>query len=317
MIGISCSWAVGQTLEMGEPQKKGVSTSLIYKKFETKAVLTFPVQTTHKKIKLRAGAGTLLILPHEENDLRVDAMIRTTSLSKKKNREFIKEFLKFKIIENENEIYFKGYFDISRTRSRTNSKGNYSVFSIGSALGTPNSKIDLIVKVPKGIELEVYDGSGKVEVRQITNDLYIEDNSGNIVIEQVSGKMKIVDAAGKITLRDLKNDVTVHDQGGKLWMENIQGNVDIKDTSGDLTVQNIQGNLSIKDTSGKIIVKNVSKALKISDQSGRIEINEVATSNPEEIVEINDNSGHIYLTNVKGNLKLKDGAGKVVHKNSN
>lgn len=299
-----------------EPVKKRKSLLIFpYKKFQTSASMNIPIQDKHKVFKLRAGNGALLLIPNSKNELDIEARIYLTSLGKKTAQRFIKRFSKISLQESGEELYLRSYFNLERKRKRFTVEGDteVSTISIGGFMGTPAAKIDLVVKVPPGLDVKVYDGSGDTEIQGLSNDLYVRDQSGDIFINAVTGNLEVRDGSGKIRIQDAGADTYVRDGAGKIYISGSKSNVKIIDGSGHLEVLGVNGNLDVKDASGAILIKDVGGGLTLKDSSGTISLEEIANgAGGDTPVKITDASGHIYMKNVNGKLQLKDRSGKVI-----
>lgn len=111
-----------------------------------------------------------------------------------------------------------------------------------------DSKIDLTVKVPAGLSLD------------------IEDGSGEITLARVSGKTRIDDGSGSIAISNHQGDLRIHDGSGSIDIANVIGNVDIDDGSGSIEISKVDGHVTIDDGSGSIDIDTVSKGVTIEDE---------------------------------------------------
>ena len=308
--------AQAQGGEIGETKRVKSFFPYMYKRYETPGALNFPVKPTHKTLVIRLGSGNFSLTNHDKNEIEVEAVIRTVSLSKRKSTRFIQEFLRLSVIDKGDKIFLKSKFSITRKKKRSVEGDRYvSTFSLGAALGTPGSKIHISVKIPSNLSVKIDDQSGSIEVRNLANPLKIVDHSGGIVLENLTGKLRVYDGAGNIRARQLKDSVYIKDGSGGIDIEQVSGVLIVNDRSGDIHIQGLEGDLELKDASGNIVVKDVSNRLKIRDTSGNIELDNISYQvKPEAEVIIRDKSGNIYLKNVHGKLNLRDRSGKVYRK---
>ncbi|TCN87038.1 DUF4097 family beta strand repeat-containing protein [Shewanella fodinae] len=129
--------------------------------------------------------------------------------------------------------------------------------------------INLRVTVPAALMLDVTDGSGPLEIRDMTanikvvdgsgeltirggHDLNIQDGSGSVTLANVSGKIRLDDGSGDIDIRDVGGDVRIDDGSGSLTVTNVSGIVTIDDGSGDINVRHTQGLNIISAGSGDV-----------------------------------------------------------------
>ncbi len=87
-----------------------------------------------------------------------------------------------------------------------------------------NITIDLDVTIPKGLKVEIDDGSGSMTISDINNSLKIDDGSGSITIKNIVGNVLIDDGSGSININNLQGKFHLEDDGsgsirvnGKKW----------------------------------------------------------------------------------------------------
>lgn len=125
-------------------------------------------------------------------------------------------------------------------------------------LGGISKRIDLKVKLPAEMDLLIDDGSGAIEIQDISGRIEIDDGSGDMEIKNITGSVKIDDGSGTCLLRDIKGDVYVDDGSGTLIIENIGSNVTVDDGSGGIEIDGVRGDVTIEDAgSGGLSIRNV------------------------------------------------------------
>jgi len=90
-----------------------------------------------------------------------------------------------------------------------------------------SASLDLEVKVPTDVLVEIHDGSGTLFVTNVGN-LDITDGSGSMEIDTVTGNVRITDGSGSIEVKKVKGSVTITDDSS--------GSVHVADVTGDFTV---------------------------------------------------------------------------------
>lgn len=101
------------------------------------------------------------------------------------------------------------------------------------------SYLDLDITVPKGVQMDVTDSSGDVELSDV-------------------GTSVVVDSEGDLLLKNIVGDLTVNDDASELRAINISGNVQVEDGSGDISVSDVGGKFSVgADSSGNILHQRV------------------------------------------------------------
>lgn len=74
------------------------------------------------------------------------------------------------------------------------------------------ARIDLTVRMPAGLPVQVHDGSGELSVSG-TGALVLRDGSGSAAIDSVAGSVEVRDRSGSIDVRDVSREVTIHESG--------------------------------------------------------------------------------------------------------
>jgi len=155
-----------------------------------------------------------------------------------------------------------------------------------SLTGNSYAYMDLHIKVPQGLELEVKDSSGDMMLKNIAS-VNLQDSSGDIEIEGARGSVTISDSSGDIDIEEAEGDVTIE-----------------SDSSGDINASDINGSvLVMKDSSGDIDVAHVSDNVVVErDSSGDISANDVGG----DFRVLKDGSGGIRTDNIKGDIQIPE-----------
>jgi len=202
---------------------------------DTKGVSVFEVD---------AGAGSLVIEGVSDiQSIYVVATINVPDESTEKAKEIIASELKL---------------SLEKVRDRARLEAHFDHRSWG--FGDPPT-VDLEIRVPQGLALEVDDGSGSMKVINVGADVSIDDGSGSIRVEQVNN-LVIDDGSGSIEIIGVAGDVSVEDGSGSITVEHVGGSVTIDDGSGGIAVNDVEQDL--------IIVDDGSGSLKTADIRGQI-----------------------------------------------
>ncbi|MEO1654601.1 MAG: hypothetical protein AAFU64_13735 [Bacteroidota bacterium] len=306
------SW--GQTGEIGPTKKLGITPFFIYKKFKTQGFLKFQLKEKHTTLTIRSGAGKLEIVQHDKAEVEVQAEILTNSTSKKKTEKFIRDFNRLMLIEDDDQLTLRSYFNLDKPKRKSIEGDRYvSGFSMGGALGTPISRIHLVVKVPPNLLINVRDNSGDILIQNLSNDLKIKDGSGKIELKNLSGKLIISDGAGMIVASQLNDSTQVYDSSGKIVINEVNGYLKVVDTSGNVEIKSVHANMYLKDRSGNVILENIDQDLTLKDSSGKIYLKNIGRSK-ENKLNLRDRSGRIVLEKINSQVELRDSSGKLIRK---
>ena len=142
---------------------------------------------------------------------------------------------------------------------------------------TRGARLDLSVELPASLPVEIDDGSGSVEVRDVaslelldgsgeidvhgvTGDVTIDDGSGEIDLDGVGGGVRLTDGSGGIEVLGVGRDVIVEDDGsGEIEITGVGGSVVIEsDGSGGIDVRDVDGDFELhRDGSGGVSTRDV------------------------------------------------------------
>ena len=205
-----------------------------------------------KQLNIEAGAGLLKIKGQQNlNEIRVVADVYTSK---------------------------NGRGDYELTLEKRGSKAVLVAKNESSSgFWVANSpKIDVVVHVPSHLKLDIEDGSGRISLDNIEQDIEINDGSGDINIANVTGNIEIEDGSGDLMIEQVAGNLSIIDGSGSMVVKAITGNADIEDGSGDLQVRNVTGTVTIDDGSGDIDVKNAGGLTVLESGSGDLEISGIS-----------------------------------------
>lgn len=143
--------------------------------------------------------------------------------------------------------------------------------------------IDLVLRVPSSLQLQVADSSGRASVRNVSS-LNIEDSSGELEVVEIAG------------------DLSVRDSSGGMLLQSIKGNAHVTDSSGDIDVSDVEGRFVIEsDSSGDIDIERVARSVLVKrDSSGSIDVRKVGGDFTVTV----DGSGDIRHSEINGKIIL-------------
>jgi DUF4097 and DUF4098 domain-containing protein YvlB len=157
-----------------------------------------------------------------------------------------------------------------------------------------NERIDLKIRLPANLKLEVKDRSGDIQIESMQGGVLIDDRSGDIDLSNIHGGLEIDDRSGDISVITMAGDITINDSSGDINLITVEGDTKIQDKSGDIRVNALSGNLDIEDSSGDIRVKTVSGVVTVEDSSGNVDVD-----GAEDFVLVADGSGDVELNNIR------------------
>ncbi|MEM1136305.1 MAG: hypothetical protein AAGI07_10740 [Bacteroidota bacterium] len=313
LLGVGCLLSfVGyaQKIDIKETYKEKKRYAIIYSKYVTPAQLTFPAKEINS-IKMSNGAGKIEVVSSEKDEIEIEASVENRALSKKKAKKFIEKYLQLSMENINGELVIKSYFEGKLRRKYERRYG------LGHLIETPGSRTNVVLKVPAGIQLNIYDRSGSILIHGLENDIVLNDRSGSTVIKNVTGDVKIKDNSGNLSVQNQEGDLEIKDRSGSLYLESIGLNkknyqIDIKDTSGGIKAKGLGGDVRLRDKSGTVDLNMITGSVEVTDASGYLNISEVGS-----YVKVNDKSGSIYLKEIARNeqvpyrISINDSSGSI------
>lgn len=176
----------------------------------------------------------------------------------------------------------------------------------GSGWGWRTSPyMDLEVRVPASLALDVRDSSGDATLRNIASAT-VQDSSGDLTISGVAGDLRVTDSSGDIDIRDVGGTVHVpSDSSGDIEIVEVEGDVRIEqDSSGDIEIRQVRGDATVgNDSSGDIVFDTIGGSARVDrDSSGSIRARDIGRDFTVE----RDGSGDIRHDGVRGTVRVPD-----------
>lgn len=166
------------------------------------------------------------------------------------------------------------------------------------------TSLDLVVRVPNDVALEVVDSSGDAEIEG-TAAVKVTDSSGDLTLTDVGGAVRVTDSSGNLTIDGVEGDVRITDSSGDVRVSGINGvaRVDV-DSSGDIEIEGVNGNVEIgADSSGDIDVRDVEGSVTVGqDGSGSIRVRSISG----DFTVGQDGSGDVRHQDVGGTVSIPE-----------
>lgn len=200
-----------------------------------------------KSLRVDAGAGSLSVRGVDGSDrIEVLATVLVAGAEGDKARDYIERRMVL-------------------TLDKSGNRGEL-VADFKDSMGFGKSgAIALDIRVPKGIDLDIDDGSGSIEVRDTEGALEINDGSGSISARNVTD-VRIDDGSGSIEITDANGDVRIDDGSGSIKVSRVTGSVVVDDGSGSINVADVQGSFSVVDAgSGSVNYSDVAGEVSLPD----------------------------------------------------
>jgi hypothetical protein len=105
--------------------------------------------------------------------------------------------------------------------------------------------MDLTVEVPTSIALEVADGSGGAELRNV-GSARITSGSGGVTVQHTSGSVAIRSGSGRARVSDIHGDLRASSGSGGISANGVTGSVEIEHSgSGSVSLSNVSGSVHV------------------------------------------------------------------------
>ena len=231
--------------------------SMAVSAFETQKELSLPAQGL-KRLEITAGAGSLEVVGREGlTAVEVTARVVAPGVREKDLEDYLQDEVVL-------ELKKAGEAAVLVSRVR----GSRSIIRFRD-----DARIDLTVRMPKSLALDIEDGSGDMVVEGTGAPVRIDDGSGDIRVLDVGGPLNIEDGSGEIEVKGVRGDLTIEDGSGGVEVSDVSGDVTIEDGSGDLRVRRVGGGVTVDDGSGDIDIEGVEKDVRLIDTgSGEVSI---------------------------------------------
>jgi hypothetical protein len=137
--------------------------------------------------------------------------------------------------------------------------------------------VDLVVVLPRRLQLEIDDRSGWIRVERMASSVSIDDDSGAISLRDIGGHVVIDDSSGAIEVADVAGRVGIRDDSGSILVERVDDDVAVEDGSGSIDIRQVGGSVTVSDGSGAIVVTGVARNLHVVESgSGSLRFADVA-----------------------------------------
>lgn len=152
--------------------------------------------------------------------------------------------------------------------------------------------INLVIKVPENIALDLKNEFGKIIVDSIAGKTTIYDKNGSISVKNVTGVLEVTNEFGSITVDSIKGDSKVINKNGSINISNIDGSLYTENKFGSITVKGIKNNLEANGENGRVSMQDIGGDVISRNKFGTIELkNAVGT------VKLSNNNGSINFEN--------------------
>lgn len=219
--------------------------SLVFS-FETKKNLSLSADGI-EKLEIDCGSGFCYVTGDDSlRSIEVQAEIIVEGRREREAEEYIEENVKLELRKQGNKAVLTSQFD-----------DRFRIINFRQRV------INLTVRMPRNMDLNIDDGSGELRIEQISGRVQIDDGSGELVMRDIQGDVSIDDGSGTIEVSDVAGNLFVDDGSGTIEINNVGKNVEVSDGSGSIYIDGVGGDVIIKDDgSGSLHIQNVKGRVK-------------------------------------------------------
>lgn len=177
---------------------------------------------------------------------------------------------------------------------RPNRPGNFNMF------GSSYAYIDIEVRVPKNMPIEVDSGSGDADVSDIAA-ITFHTGSGDMRVDHVAGAVTVTLGSGDIIADNIGSLVVERTGSGDVHASHVRGDIKVGHVgSGDLTFRDVQNGVNVESIgSGDLVVDRAGGDVSVgSVGSGDITVDGVSGA----FTVAHAGSGDIHHHNVTGKV---------------
>lgn len=176
------------------------------------------------------------------------------------------------------------------------------------------SRIDLEITVPQDCDVQVTNGSGKINVQEVRGEMKIRTGSGSIEAHTLEGQITLATGSGRVNLINLAGRADIVTGSGSVHAQQLRGETRLKTGSGSVYLEEVSGRMQLKTGSGRVQVlhSNLTRDANFVTGSGSVEFS--GTLDPFGTYRFKTGSGHIECTldeQTAFSLKAKTGSGGV------
>ncbi len=181
-------------------------------------------------VEIEAGAGSLDVRGNPSaRKISVTALIHVPGKSDEGAQKVIESDLVLTLERDGDAAVLIGYFDS------------------GLLEWGESPSVHLEVEVPESVGLDIEDGAGSIEIRDVLGEIRVEDGSGSLQMTNIGGEVRVIDGSGSISVERVGGDISIEDGSGSITVKDVRGSVVIDDGSGSITVTDVDADLIIED----------------------------------------------------------------------
>ena len=195
---------------------------------QSREALTLPAAGC-RALDIECGAGNLKVQGDDKLErIEVDAVLVVRGIGESDLPEFKKDHVTLKLEKSGDRAILRALIE--------------EKFSLENLFGGREAYIDLHVRLPRRLALDIDDGSGDLFLTGVGGDVEIEDGSGDIELKDAGGDVEIEDGSGQMEVFNVRGSLVIDDGSGDIVIDGVEKDVTIEEAgSGDLEINNVKG----------------------------------------------------------------------------
>lgn len=142
--------------------------------------------------------------------------------------------------------------------------------SLGRFMRGP--RLDLVIRTPRGVEVQAENQTGRVEVSDLAGGVRAASQRGTIAVSDVHGRVRVEGRAGRVEVQRVRGPVEVDARSGRVTVEDVEGAVSVMTSTGRIEVREVRGECRAETRTGKISAVEVDGALTLATKTGALEV---------------------------------------------
>jgi hypothetical protein len=149
--------------------------------------------------------------------------------------------------------------------------GTVTIFGIRVGIGAPDTRLDMVARVPRRCLTSAEHRSGPLRITGIHADVTAQSQAGRCEIAEIDGSLRLDSRSGTVEVRAVTGDVSIDSRSGRVEVEDIGGHAQVRSRSGSVSVRDVEGAARIESRSGRVQVEDVRGPVAARAHSGAFE----------------------------------------------
>lgn len=172
--------------------------------------------------------------------------------------------------------------------------------------------INLVIRVPENIELDLKNEFGKIDVNSVSGKTTVYDKNGSISVKNVTGALEVTNEFGSISVDSIKGDTKVINKNGSINITNIDGSLYTENKFGSITAKDVKNSIEAYGENGRITLETIGGDVTSTNKFGSIQL-----KNAGGKVKLTNNNGSVTFENnqtISKNVSIESKFGSITLK---